>query len=182
MMKNPKREIYSRKKYFLIVCVILLSSSNIRSQNFSPIAISSSGGFYSNGSAMLSLTVAEMTMVQTFTSSNSILTQGFQQPEVYALSLNDHNINLKEIILFPNPTNGVFNLNINANEELKASIKIYNIIGQPIYSNSTNIIQGKNTCKFDISDQSQGVYILELISVNKKGLKEISILKVNLIY
>ena len=54
---------------------------NVNSQTTTPIVVSSSGAFYLNSTASLSVTVGELTAISTASNStnNLILTQGFQQ-------------------------------------------------------------------------------------------------------
>ena len=61
----------------IIVSCFLIAFSRANAQSLSPSVISSAGDFFSNASGSLSSTVAEMTMVETFSSTNNKLTQGF---------------------------------------------------------------------------------------------------------
>ena len=67
-------------KKLSFVFAMALVSLGISAQSLTPTVIASTGGFSSNANGSLSYTVGEMTMVQTFSANNNILTQGFQQP------------------------------------------------------------------------------------------------------
>jgi len=153
-----------------------------RSQTLSPMVIASSGGFYSNSSGMLSFTVAEMTMVQTFTSTGNILTQGFQQPEDYTVGIVETPVVSGDILIYPNPTNGSFVLSFSNNYNSETSIRLYNLAGQIVLEKQVSPSAGLNTIKFDISSYSQGMYILELATTNSKGENKSSYHKINLVY
>ena len=103
------------------------------SQTLSPSVISSSGGFYSNSSGMLSFTVAEMTMVETFSQPGNILTQGFQQPEDYSVGINEPTVETGGALIFPNPTNGHFLLSYYNYDNSQTTINLYNMVGQIVY-------------------------------------------------
>jgi len=154
----------------------------VSSQTLSPTVISSSGGFYTSGNAMLSFTVAEMTMVQTFSTSGNILTQGFQQPEDYMVGITETQVKSGDILIYPNPTNGNFTLDYYSNINSTTTIKLLNLVGQVIWTKSLSQIAGQNTVTFDISTLSQGIYMLELITTNNKGEEKTNYHKIDLVY
>jgi hypothetical protein len=169
-----------KKITFLIMLAI--TGLLVQSQTLSPTVISSSGGFYTSSNAMLSSTVAEMTMVQTFTSSGNILTQGFQQPEDLSVGINEIPVASGDLLIYPNPTNGSFTLSFQNNNSSETSIMIYNLAGQLVLEKQVSQSAGLNTINFDISTYSQGMYILQLVTNNAKGEKNLSYHKINLVY
>lgn len=171
------------KNKFLILTVMLgICGLTAMSQSLSPTVVSSSGGFYSNGSGMLSFTVAEMTMVQTFTSSGNFLTQGFQQPEDLANGVIETPVASGNVLISPNPTTGSFTISFVSYNNIETSLKLYNMLGQIIMSKPVSQITGQNTVNFDISTLSQGIYMLELTTANSKSEKITSFHKINLEY
>ena len=169
-------------KKFTFLLLFACIGFSAHSQTLSPTVISSSGGFYSNSSGMLSFTVAEMTMVQTFTSSGNILMQGFQQPEDLSVGINEIPVASGELLIYPNPTNGSFTLSFQSNNASEASIRIYKLAGQVVLEKQLSQSAGLNTINFDISAYSQGMYILQLATTNAKGEKNSSYHKINLVY
>ena len=76
------------------------------------------------------------------------------------------NILLTTINIYPNPTTGIFNLQMNRNENVQ--IKITNVLGNSVYqSNSTS-----PNCQIDLSSQANGVYFISIqtneATANKK--------------
>jgi hypothetical protein len=66
-----------------------------------------------------------------------------------------------DIKVYPNPSNGVFNIE-NLDEECKPlSFEIYNTLGNCIYKSNSSSNFG-NTQSFDISDQIGGNYFLKI--------------------
>ena len=169
-------------KKFTFLLLFACIGFSAHSQTLSPTVISSSGGFYSNSSGMLSFTVAEMTMVQTFTSSGNILMQGFQQPEDLSVGINEIPVASGDLLIYPNPNNGSFTLSFTNNGNAESSIKIYNLAGQVVLEKQVSQSAGLNTINFDISTYSQGMYILQLATTNAKGEKSSSYHKINLVY
>ncbi|MFH0865453.1 MAG: T9SS type A sorting domain-containing protein [Bacteroidota bacterium] len=171
-----------KNKLSVLLFALILISGILQSQTLSPTVISSSGGFYSTGSAMLSFTVAEMTMVQTFTAGGNFLTQGFQQPEDYVVGIPENPTVTGDILIYPNPTSGIFTLSYISNSSGENIIIMYNLVGQVVLTKAVLQSAGTNTVTFDISSFSQGIYMLELTTENSKGEKQINYNKINLVY
>jgi len=174
--------VFMKNRIFILIVVMGVCGFTTRSQTLSPTVISSSGGFYTSGSAMLSTTVAEMTMVQTFTSASNILTQGFQQPEDMTTGIDEIPAVSDGILIYPNPTNGNFILSFTSLDNVESSIRVFNLAGQVVLEKQFTTSTGLNTINFDFSAYSQGIYVLELALTNEKGEKTSSYHKINLVY
>ncbi|MEI6853874.1 MAG: T9SS type A sorting domain-containing protein, partial [Bacteroidota bacterium] len=151
-------------------------------QTLSPVVISSSGGFYSAGGNSLSVTIAEMTMVQTFTQPSNILTQGFQQPEQLTTSVAEIEAMQGEVAVYPNPSNGQFNISYNALNDGDFMVMIYNMVGQVVFDQTYGGSFGSNIISLNIGQFGQGIYMLELKSTDLNGKQKSSIHKINLVY
>jgi hypothetical protein len=170
------------KKLITFLFAIGILPIIVSSQTLSPTVVSSSGGFTSNSSGMLSYTVAEMTMVQTFSSASNYLTQGFQQPEDLTTGINEPVVETGGLIIFPNPSNGRFTLNYYNFDNSQTQINLYDVLGQIVLSRDVSQTVGLNSQKFDISTYGQGMYFLELTTTNSKGEKTTTIHKISLEY
>lgn len=76
-------------------------------------------------------------------------------------------------IIQPNPNNGKFSLVIedSKNTEIKATILIYNLIGEKVYTGqSTELVSEMN-----LSDMSKGVYYVKIINNQKSAIKKLII-------
>ena len=169
-------------KILLLWTFVMLLSISINAQSLSPRVISSAGGFFAGGSATLSVTVAEMTMVQTFVQPANILTQGFQQPEQFTTAIEENDNIAGEVSIFPNPTNSNINISFNAAFGGLCEIKLYNMVSQVVYTESFDAISGGNTIRLDLSSFRQGVYMLQMKYTDANGKKNISVHKINLVY
>lgn len=165
---------------FLMAGIVL--SVTGRAQTLSPCAISSSGGFFSSASVSLSSTVAEMTLVQTFTSLGNILTQGFQQPEDFSVGIHESLITVNNVSIYPNPSNGAFVIELYSPGNNTSSIKLLNLVGQQIQIQNYPLTAGINKISYDISSLSQGIYILEIYPNNQNIKAHPIVKKINLIY
>lgn len=166
----------------ILKLLFLIMPAAVFAQSLSPTVISSSGGYYASANTSLSFTVAEMTMVQTFSSSSNILTQGFQQPEDMVVNIPETPGSTEDMMIFPNPTNGQFNLTFSSNSIENNIIKLYDLLGQVVLTKDVSQLTGMNTVSFDISNLSQGIYMIQLITMNAQGERQTNISKINLIY
>jgi hypothetical protein len=171
-----------KNRLLILTAMFAALCFTVQAQTLSPTVISSSGGFFTSGSAMLSTTVAEMTMVETFSAGSNILTQGFQQPEVVTVGIEETPVVSGDISIYPNPTSGSFVLSFNSNGNSESNIMLYNLAGQMVMQKQVSPISGLNTVNFDISSLAQGMYILELSASNATGEKKSSYHKINLVY
>ncbi|MEI6853574.1 MAG: T9SS type A sorting domain-containing protein [Bacteroidota bacterium] len=169
-------------KFLLLWTFVTLLCITTQAQTLSPVVISSSGGFYTAGGNTLSVTVAEMTMVQTFTQPSNILTQGFQQPEQLTTSVAEVEAMQGEVVVYPNPSNGQFNISYNALNDGDYLVKIYNMVGQIVFNQTYGGNFGSNIISLNIGQFGQGIYMLELRSTDLNGKQKSSIHKINLVY
>lgn len=77
-----------------------------------------------------------------------------------ATSINDISDDI--ISVFPNPTKEDITIRINQSTSRINEINIFNILGQPIFNKSLNET-GETMLKIDLSEYSEGIYILNLI-------------------
>lgn len=144
-------------------------------QSLSPTVIASSGGFFSNANGSLSYTVGEMTMVQTFTSSNNILTQGFQQPNDNIVGLLDF---VKDptgtFVLYPNPVVDKLWFGFEFAQPGSVAVAAYNGIGQKVADIYTGEYQtGKTVKEYVINTLAAGPYYLSLSYTGKDGKQQL---------
>jgi hypothetical protein len=65
------------------------------------------------------------------------------------------------IKIFPNPTNGQFNMQINQLSNLQMnSVVIYNVLGEKVYSNTQ--LPQSTQLTINLSAQATGIYFLQL--------------------
>lgn len=169
-------------KILLLWTFVMLLSISTYAQSLSPVSISSSGGYYSAGGNSLSVTVAEMTMVQSFIQPSNMLTQGFQQPEQLTTAIAENEVMLGDVLVYPNPSNGQFNISYSALKEGEFMVRIFNSIGQVVFDQSYGASIGPNKITFEIGQFRQGIYMLELRTADVNGKQKSSIHKINLVY
>jgi Secretion system C-terminal sorting domain len=150
------------KKLFLIAA-LLFPLTQLQGQSLSPFVYSPAGDFYSNSSAQatLSFTVAELSMVETFSASGLMLTQGFQQP-FQSLTVLEAPF-VEEFILFPNPANDHLNLKCRLSESGIISLEILSLNGAQLgIQEMLQYSSGELIHLFSIDHLSDGMYVLRV--------------------
>lgn len=71
------------------------------------------------------------------------------------------NIN-NQLILFPNPSNGVFNINYESHGEIIKEVAINNINGELIYNEKLNLLSNNYTNHIDLSNVANGMYFVKV--------------------
>lgn len=169
------------KKIFILFLLAGLLPYWAISQTLTPSVIASSGGFATASNGSLSFTVGEMTMVQTFSSANNFLTQGFQQPEDLFVSIPEIPNVSGGLIIFPSPTSGAFSLQFTGDEETEKVVSMYNSLGQLVKKVAVHQAFGTNKIDLDISEFSQGIYLIQLDLRNSTGALVPVVSKINLL-
>src|ERR1039457_4697443 len=139
------------KIYFSLIAVF--AAFALQAQMLTPTVIASTGGFSSNANGSLSYTVGEMTMVQTFSASGNILTQGFQQPNELGVGLLEitHD-DYGSFIVYPNPAVDNTWFGFELPEAGRVVISLYDELGQKISDVYTgNYTNGKIVEQTDVS-------------------------------
>ncbi|HLF63358.1 MAG TPA: T9SS type A sorting domain-containing protein [Saprospiraceae bacterium] len=160
----------TRQKQLIIL--VLLSAGSISAQQLTPFVISSSGGFYENSSGMLSFTTGEMTAVETFTASASILTQGFQQSYDLGTYVTERPDQHFSFGTYPNPSNGNFDLVTETDVSKHLAVHVMDIFGREIFRTEFDQQHGINVRSFDLSDVSPGMYFLALTAKETQSKHE----------
>ena len=79
------------------------------------------------------------------------------------------------ITIFPNPNNGNFNIDIKNTDNEKIAINIFNSIGQSVYQVNNKTING--VYNLDLTNQSSGIYFVQIIKGNATYQKRITVSK-----
>ena len=87
------------------------------------------------------------------------------------VGVKENNNSLSSINIFPNPSNGVFSIELVNTNEI-ATMEIYNVLGAKIKSQKIN--SGKN--EINLQDQSNGIYFV-YVTDNNKEVQVIKIVK-----
>ncbi len=85
----------------------------------------------------------------------------------FSVSVKEVSTTINSISLFPNPTNGIVNINFNTSKAEEVTINITDISGRVVKSvPSTNYNAGMNNVIMDASDLNNGLYFVSIRSAN----------------
>ena len=85
-------------------------------------------------------------------------------------------ININNLTTYPNPSNGIFNIVFNSNTKQDIDLRVHNILGEVIFSESLKDFNGDYNRSVDLSQYPNAMYILQLntrdVIINKKLVLE----------
>ncbi|MGW8121711.1 T9SS type A sorting domain-containing protein [Roseivirga echinicomitans] len=84
-------------------------------------------------------------------------------------------LEIKDISFYPNPSDGRFDLEIETIGDGPVQVKILSPIGKVLYDKTNDDGVFGNSFQIDISDEKEGVYILQVIQNNKTLTKRVVI-------
>ncbi len=70
----------------------------------------------------------------------------------------------EKILIYPNPSDGKFTIQMNELPEINSTLEIYNLLGEKIYSRP---LDQQSLIKMDISTQPEGIYFIKVQSADK---------------
>ncbi|PSR05538.1 MAG: hypothetical protein BRD50_00650 [Bacteroidetes bacterium SW_11_45_7] len=82
-----------------------------------------------------------------------------------------------DLTVFPNPTTGGLTVDIQNAEYNNLDIAVYNLQGEAVYSEQVNKTDGQVQLQLDLSDLSNGMYLLKLQSSDKIATQKITLNK-----
>jgi hypothetical protein len=161
-------------KKILLILIVFSGSSIVYCQSLKPSVIASAGSFAVNASNSVSWTIGEC-IIETFSGTNSKLTQGFQQGFYEITTSIDNTLNLIKVNLYPNPASDFINLEIELQSGQEFSYDLYDLNGKSLQNRK--IISERSEIR--LSDYTGSAYILNVYSKDKKLVKSFKILKIN---
>jgi hypothetical protein len=152
---------------FLIVCWLLINGSTLIAQQL----VSTAGDFYQNDSGSLSFSFGELA-IETFLSNNNILTQGFQQTNLVAVSIKELPGLDFEISVYPNPVKDIVMLKIPSDKLVGKQYKLYDSNGKLL---QIKLLQETET-EISFSSLTPATYFIK-VGEGEKELKTFKIVK-----
>ncbi len=151
----------------LIISIFLMITQNIHAQE----VVASAGNNHETGEMSISWTLGE-TVIETYSSADMILTQGFQQPVIVVSTMTEEPDLEFQFTAFPNPTSADVTISTNTGQTQSLKYRIYDVQGRLVSSN--NLLGTETRVAFD--DLQPGTYFLK-ITRNEKPVKTFKIMK-----
>lgn len=168
--------LYIRRsmKPFVLFLSMFVSSAAF-AQSITPDVVASSGNHFSNGSVQLSWTLGEPT-TDTYTGGNTILTQGFHQPNLLITALEEDVPQLMDIALYPNPTAHQITLHVSEHEGALQT-RLFDMHGKLLLDEQME--QDALSRTFDLSQLPSAHYVLHVRSAADGRSKSFKIQRVS---
>lgn len=142
--------------FFAVISTIAIA------QTGGPQVLSTAGAFMTGASSTLSLTVGEP-VIATASSATVTLTQGFQQPDLLTIGINENSLAAGTVGLFPNPVSSQLNLSFDLPHDAKITMLMTDLLGNRVIAASGFVyITGHEIKQLDVSALPNGTYFLEL--------------------
>lgn len=143
----------------------LFVSLNVRAQSLSPTIINSSGGSSTVNGIIYDYSFGEMTMIQTFTTPNLIVSQGLLQTrtDTAANGIDKHQLFAPVVSIFPNPTLQEVCFESEYQFPGKLHYELTDMEGRKLSEKELSIASGKIREMIDVSNLPSGVYLLKVL-------------------
>ncbi len=163
-------------KRFITGMALLLPLA-LAGQSLDRQVTASSGDYATAGNLQLSWTVGEV-MVTTESSSNLVITQGFQQPDGMAVGIQSP-VNDLAVSLFPNPTEGMLTLKLSSATNREVQLQWFDMLGQGLGKVQIATVNGNYTRTFDLRPFAAGTYFLLLRDAQGRVIESFKVEKLN---
>jgi hypothetical protein len=157
-----------KKGLYLIVLIVCAVTMNLKGQQ----VISSAGGSATGTGIQLSWTVGEP-VIETFTGSSAILTQGFHQSKLTITAIDPAVYTDLELSVFPNPVSTSLQLQIKGDLLQKLSYQLYNMEGKTIFSKKVDA----SPEMINMELYTSGTYLLKIVRDEQFPVKIFKIIK-----
>jgi Secretion system C-terminal sorting domain len=84
-------------------------------------------------------------------------------------------LSINKLKFSPNPNDGKFDLSFNLNKKQPVQIKIFDLQGKEVYSEKVSDFDGNYSNDIDISNNGEGIYVLQIIQGKKASTSKLVI-------
>jgi len=96
---------------------------------------------------------------------------------ISAIGLEENTLD-NDIIIYPNPSSDLINIDVNAISNNNVEIQIVNTLGQVVFiKENVSLTTGANSLQLNVSHLKAGIHVVNIISENQVVTKTISIVK-----
>lgn len=123
--------------------------------------------FTNAGKYYICLTITDTNILcdGTYCDSITIDSNGTEIEFIDDVNLKSNNINSNlndKVKIYPNPNNGLFQLELNLNKNEELNLNLFNVLGQNLFTKKEFFEEGVNIITLDLVHLSQGIYWLKL--------------------
>lgn len=145
-----------KQKTILLIASILLSFwSNAQT------ILNSTGGTNTIAGNTYSYSIGEMTLVNTATSANIIVTQGLLQPSAGGTRISDVPMETNQLSVYPTPSDDIINIEAHFNHSGNLSAIIYDLNGRELIQKEWQLVTGNEKNNISLNSLTSGTYMLQ---------------------
>lgn len=145
------------KKLIFTVALFTMVFTGIAQQN-----IASTGAYFENNQFSVSYGVGELA-IETFSSGDYILTQGFQQSRLSVTDIDGEGSSTESFTVYPNPTSDYVHVNFKDADKDQYTYQIVDMAGK--MTDQQNI--ANQNMRVSFVERKAGVYFLQILSKDK---------------
>lgn len=166
-------------KKFTIISLLLLGFFAVKAQTSILEVVSPAGSYFMNDVAGISIswTLGEP-VIATFVNEGAgiVLTQGFQQGNMFATNLPENTVSAFSAQIYPNPAKTETTVKVTVPNQLMVNVQVFDITGRIILFESFEPIATEHQYKLNVSSLKQGIYLVK-VSAGDKQQKVIKLIK-----
>jgi len=153
----------------IVLATLLMTSLSYigTAQSVGPATLNAAGGSTAVSGNTYEWSVGEMVLVHTVSTSGLVVTQGILQPMLQVTGINDNNIALEGINIYPNPASDRLNIKFNLDRNLDITLKLTDISGREQYLKKIKNHNGSALITMDFKAYAAGAYMLQVITTDK---------------
>lgn len=133
--------------------------------------LATAGHYHANAQGSLSYTIGEP-FVSTLSTTDNILTQGFQQSKLLLTVITEKQAFAELIRIYPNPAGSTIHVELNSQNPLNLIVELYSVQGFYIFSTQTQ----KTLTEISTENFKPGAYLLRIIHEGQ-AVKTVKVVK-----
>lgn len=160
------------KTAIYITALLLLAGANLKAQSVGPTTLNATGGTAVIGTSEFEWSIGEMTLVNTFTGTGIVVTQGILQPILSTEGVAETRVAPKDLQVFPNPATDVVNVQYTSANSRALSCRLFDMTGKEISSKNIVSANGQAIGQVDVRSLAAGTYMLEVSILHDNAAPE----------
>lgn len=167
-----------KRLFTLILAVSFAAFSYAQEYNIGMQVVASAGGYFNSTSAGLSMswTLGEVAYT-TLTSGEYMLTQGFQQGNLFTTDVEKPDLSSSDMKIYPNPASLEFFIKGNSTSvKGKTTVEVYDITGRKVITKELNLEENE-PYRIPIAELKAGIYMVRVSVESSKALKVFKLIK-----